>query len=249
MGGDFLTLAPSRLESMCGRISMEAMLSDVATEFGSSSMPERELPMDWNIKPTQDVYVIKNESIEIASWGLIAPWAKSAPEALKSQSSAINARSETVHEKPTFKNAFRKSRCLVPATGYYEWATELGRYKPRQPIHVSRDDQKLLAFAAIWDQWISPEGEVRSSVAIITREAVGELAEVHSRMPMFLPRDRWQAWMDPQLQDPIKVRALFDDFQPDANLRFWPVSDLVNSIRNSGPELIAPVDIVPETLF
>jgi len=152
---------------------MEEMLTDMVAEFGLKGLPNRELPMDWNIKPTQDIYVIKNETLEISSWGLIAPWSKTNAEALKSQSIAINARSETVHEKPTFKNAFRKSRCLVPASGYFEWATELGRYKPRQPIYVSRDDDKMLAFAGIQDQWVSPEGEIRSSVAILTREAVG----------------------------------------------------------------------------
>jgi putative SOS response-associated peptidase YedK len=234
---------------MCGRISMDAMLSDVAKQFGAHHLPERELDPDWNIKPTQDLYVIKNDTIEIASWGLIAPWSKSTPEALKSQSNAINARSESVHEKPTFKKAFRSSRCLVPATGYYEWASELGLYKPKQPIYVSREDGKLLAFAAIRDRWISPEGDTKDSVAILTREAVGELAKAHSRMPVFLPEDRFAAWMDPALTDVEKIRALLDDYQPDANLRFWPVSDLVNSIRNSGPELIEPIELVPETLF
>jgi putative SOS response-associated peptidase YedK len=234
---------------MCDRFAMEEMLNDMVAEFGLKGLPNRELPFDWNIKPTQDIYIIKNENLEIASWGLIAPWSKNAAEALKSQSAAINARSETVHEKPTFKNAFRRSRCLVPASGYYEWATELGQYKPRQPVYISRDDGKMLAFAGIYDQWVSPEGEIRDSVAIITREAVGELATVHSRMPMFLPKDRWDAWMDPSLQDIDKVRDLFENFQPDANLRFWPVADSVNSIRNGGPELIKPIELLPETLF
>lgn len=228
---------------------MDAMASDIAREFGIKSLPERELPTNWNIKPTEDIYFIKNESLNIASWGLIAPWSKSTEEAAKSQSKAINARSETVHEKPTFRKAFRSSRCLVPATGYYEWATELGPYKPRQPIYVSRDDEKLLAFAGIYDQWLSPEGETKTSLAIITRDAVGELATVHSRMPMFLPAERFDAWMDPQFKDVEKVRALFDNFQPDAHLRFWPVADLVNSIRNNGSELIEPIDPRQETLF
>ena len=228
---------------------MEEMLNDMVAEFGLTGLPNRELSFDWNIKPTQDVYIVKNDSLEIASWGLIASWSKTKAEALKSQSAAINARSETVHEKPTFKNAFRRSRCLVPASGYYEWATELGKYKPRQPVYISRDDGKMLAFAGIHDQWVSPQGEIRDSVAIITREAVGDLATVHSRMPMFLPKDRWGAWMDPALQDVNKVRLLFDGFQPDAHLRFWTVSDAVNSIKNSGRELIEPFDVIPETLF
>ena len=234
---------------MCGRISMEAMLKDVAGEFKDISLPERELKPNWNVKPTQDVYVITSDSIKIASWGMIAPWSKSTTEALKSQPNAINARSESVHEKPTFRNAFKKSRCLVPATGYYEWASELGKYKPRQPIYVSRDDEKLLFFSAICETWISPNGEAKESISIITREAVGELATFHSRMPMFLPRDRWDMWLDLGNQDVTKVRALFDDFQPDANLRFWPVADLVNFIANDRPELIEPIEHTPETLF
>jgi putative SOS response-associated peptidase YedK len=125
----------------------------------------------------------------------------------------------------------------------------LGDYKPRQPIYISRDDGKILAFAGIQDRWTSPEGETKDSVSIITREAVGQLAKFHSRMPMFLPRERWGKWLDPELQDVETIRNLFEDFQPDANLQFWPVADLVNSIRNNGPELIAPVAVVPETLF
>ena len=228
---------------------MEAMLQDVVREFGVDSKQARELQSNYNIKPTEDLYVITKDQINVASWGMIAPWSRSNSEALKSQSKAINARSETVHEKPTFKKAFRRSRCLVPATGYYEWATELGDYKPRQPIYICRDDGKIMAFAGIHDRWISPDGEPRDSVSIITREAVGNLAKFHSRMPMFLPRDRWSKWIDPDLQDVDTIRNLFEDFQPDANLRFWPVADLVNSIRSNGPELIAPVAVFPETLF
>ena len=234
---------------MCGRISMEAMLRDIVREFGVDSEQARELQANYNIKPTEDLYVITQDQITIASWGMIAPWSKSTPEALKSQSKAINARSETVHEKPTFKNAFRRSRCLVPATGYYEWATELGEFKPRQPMYVSRNDGQLLAFAGIHDRWVSPEGESRDSVSIITREAVGDLAKFHSRMPMFLPKERCVKWLDPKLQDVETIRSLFENFQPDANLQFWPVAELVNSIRSNGPELIAPIEVIPETLF
>ena len=235
---------------MCGRFALSAMLTDIAEEFSTNAMPNRTLPVDWNIKPTQDIYIIKNESIEIASWGLIAPWSKNLVEALRSQSQAINARSESVHEKPTFRNAFRNRRCLVPASGYYEWATELGQYKTKQPVFISRDDQRLLAFAGIFDRWISPEGEIRDSVSIITRDAVNQLAQVHNRMPVFLPQERWQAWMDPDLTDVERVRSLMQIPEPDAHLKFWPVADLVNSIRNNGPELVAPIELgEPETLF
>jgi putative SOS response-associated peptidase YedK len=235
---------------MCGRFALSAMLTDIAEEFSTSAEPDRTLPVDWNIKPTQDIYIVKNQEIKIASWGLIAPWSKNSSDALRSQSQAINARSESVHEKPTFRTAFRQSRCLVPATGYYEWATELGRYKTKQPVFISRDDERLLAFAGIFDHWISPEGEIRDSVAIITRDAVGDLAKVHNRMPLFLPRDRWGAWMDSTVTNVEEIRTLMQVPDPDAHLRYWPVSTLVNSIRNNGAELIAPIELGdPETLF
>ena len=235
---------------MCGRFALSAMLTDIAEEFSTQALPDRTLPVDWNIKPTQDIYIIKNKEINIASWGLIAPWSKNSQDALRSQSQAINARSESVHEKPTFRSAFRTHRCLVPASGYYEWATELGRYKTKQPVFISRDDNKLLAFAGIYDRWISPEGEIRDSVAIITRDAVGDLAKVHNRMPLFLPRDRWNAWMDSNLTDVEQVRALMNAPKPDDHLRYWPVKPLVNSIRNNGAELVEPIELgEPETLF
>ena len=226
------------------------MISDIAEEFSTNSAPGISLPADWNIKPTNDVYIIKNQAIEIASWGMIAHWSKSDDEAAKSQSSAINARSESVHEKPTFKSAFRSNRCLLPATGYYEWASELGKYKTKQPIYISRDDEKLLAFSGIFQSWTSPSGRVIQSVAIITRQAVGQLAQVHSRMPVFLPRERWQDWMNPKINDVDKIRALMDVPYPDANLRFHPVSSAVNSITGSGPGLIEQIELgEPETLF
>jgi putative SOS response-associated peptidase YedK len=235
---------------MCGRYALSAAISDIAQEFSTNSAPELSLPADWNIKPTNDVYIIKNQAIEIASWGMIAHWSKSDDEAAKSQSSAINARSESVHEKPTFKSAFRSNRCLLPATGYYEWASELGKYKTKQPIYISRDDNKLLAFTGIFQSWTSPSGRVIQSVSIITRQAVGQLALVHSRMPVFLPRDRWADWMNPKINDVAKIRSLMDIPNPDANLGFHPVSSAVNSITGSGPELIAPIELgEPETLF
>lgn len=235
---------------MCGRYALSAAISDIAEEFSTNSAPELSLPVDWNIKPTNDVYIIKNQAIEIASWGMIAHWSKSDDEAAKSQSSAINARSESVHEKPTFKSAFRSNRCLLPATGYYEWASELGKYKTKQPIYISRDDNKLLAFTGIFQSWTSPSGRVIQSVSIITRQAVGQLALVHSRMPVFLPRDRWVDWMNPKLNDVERIRSLMDVPTPDANLRFHPVSSAVNSIAGSGPGLIEPIELgEPETLF
>jgi putative SOS response-associated peptidase YedK len=222
------------------------MMTDIAEEFSTKAEPERMLPVDWNIKPTQDIYIIRQNAqgvreVSIASWGMIAPWSKTSTEAQRSQSMAINARSESVHEKPTFRKAFKSQRCLVPASGYYEWATALGPYKTKQPFFISRDDGKLISFAGIFDLWQSPEGEIRESVSIITRDAEGELGTIHNRMPVCMPKDRWEQWLDQTLNNTEGITSLMSLPNPQEHLRFWPVRDLINSIRNSGPELAEPV--------
>jgi putative SOS response-associated peptidase YedK len=239
---------------MCGRYALSAMIAEIAEEFTTVGVPERTLPVNWNIKPTEDIYIIKNidnqRKIDVVSWGLIAPWAQDGAAALRSQSQAINARSESVAEKPTFRSAFRKTRCLIPASGYYEWATELGSFKSKQPVYISRKDSQLLAFAGIFSSWVSPEGVVRKSAAIITCDAQGELAKIHNRMPVFLPRDDWDSWLNPDFTNQDKLKVLIDKREDDQKLQFWPVRPLVNSIRNNGPELIEPIEAgEPETLF
>ncbi len=239
---------------MCGRYALSAMIAEIAEEFTTVGVPERTLPVNWNIKPTEDIYIIKSidnqRKIDVVSWGLIAPWAQDGAAALRSQSQAINARSESVAEKPTFRSAFRKTRCLIPASGYYEWATELGSFKSKQPVYISRKDSQLLAFAGIFSSWVSPEGVVRKSAAIITCDAQGELAKIHNRMPVFLPRDDWDSWLNPDFTNHDKLKVLIERREDDQELQFWPVRPLVNSIRNNGPELIEPIEAgEPETLF
>ncbi len=239
---------------MCGRYALSAMIAEIAEEFTTVGVPERTLPVNWNIKPTEDIYIIKNidnqRKIDVVSWGLIAPWAQDGAAALRSQSQAINARSESVAEKPTFRSAFRKTRCLIPASGYYEWATELGSFKSKQPVYISRKDSQLLAFAGIFSSWVSPEGVVRKSAAIITCDAQGELAKIHNRMPVFLPRDDWDSWLNPDFTNHDKLKVLIERREDDQELQFWPVRPLVNSIRNNGAELIEPIEAgEPETLF
>jgi len=249
---------------MCGRFALSKLPAELIEEFEihtGKTLPI--LPADWNITPTRDIYIVRNESenkrdLAIASWGIIAPWSKDSDAAIKSQSQAINARSETVDQKPTFRSAFRSRRCLIPADGYYEWATEMGPYPPKQPFYISDDisadsaigKSQSLAFAGIWDRWIAPDGTVRDSAAIITRPAVEFLATVHSRMPTFLPRDRWDHWLDRSVQDVDEIRAMMELESPAIGLKAVPVASLVNSIRNNGPELIAPIELgEPQTLF
>lgn len=215
------------------------------------------LPLNWNIAPTNEIYIVRNRSresyqpdLESASWGLIAPWQKSLIEARAGQSHAINARSESIHEKPTFRDAFRTSRCLIPATGYYEWATSLGKYSPKQPFYITSRDGSPLSIAGICSTWTSEKGEVIQSASIITREAVDGLATIHSRMPVFMPRERWQEWLDPMNRDIKSVQMLMEREDPADGLVTRPVSTRVNIVANNGPELIDAIELgEPETLF
>ncbi len=226
-------------------------------EFGiTGSVPSSPLPASWNITPTKEIYIVRenladhSRDLATASWGLIAPWQKDLVTARASQSHAINARRESVFEKPTFRDAFRKRRCLVPADGYYEWATALGPYRPKQPFFISRSDGRSISLAAIWSQWISPRGEKIESVAIITREAVGVLAPIHSRMPVFMHKDRWDSWLDPARTEIGELRALMEYSGPDQGLTVHAISTAVNSVSNDGIQLIAPIILgEPETLF
>ena len=243
---------------MCGRYAQSLNTSELAEEFGIGvQTPAEELPMSWNIAPTNPIYIVRasqtiaeQKELSIASWGIMAHWHQSEAEARASQSHAINARSESIHEKPTFRHAFRTSRCLIPATGYYEWATSLGKYAPKQPFYISRLDKGQLSIAGIWSSWQSEKGQVIQSAAIITREAVGELATIHSRMPVFMPEERWSDWLDPEGRDINRLIKLMVNADPAAGVAPVPVSSRVNVVANNGPELIAPIELgAPETLF
>lgn len=242
---------------MCGRFAQSKMDDALVEEFGiTGTVPNSPLPASWNITPTKEIYVVRENpsnllrDLSTASWGMIAPWQKDLASARGSQSHAINARSESVFEKPTFRDSFRKRRCLVPADGYYEWASALGPYRPKQPFFISRTDGRSISLAGIWSRWISPSGQEIESVAIITREAVGILAPIHSRMPVFIPSDRWENWLDPTKTEIDELRALMEYSDPDAGLAVHAVSNEVNSVAHDGPQLIVPITLgEPETLF
>jgi putative SOS response-associated peptidase YedK len=215
------------------------------------------LPLNWNVAPTNEIYIVKDQGpdsesriLDHASWGLIAPWQKSFVDARAGQSHAINARSESIHEKPTFRDAFRTSRCLIPATGYFEWATSLGKYPPKQPFYITSADSSPLSIAGICSTWRSEKGELIQSAAIITREAVDELATIHSRMPVFMARGRWDEWLDPRNREIEKLQALMSHPNPAAGLITRPVSPRVNIVANNGPGIIEEYELgEPETLF
>jgi putative SOS response-associated peptidase YedK len=241
---------------MCGRYAQAQGMDEIIERFDlDSSLVDKSLPLNWNIAPTNEIYIIRdNESgrvLDSASWGLIAPWQKNFTEARNSQSHAINARSESIHEKPTFRQAFRTTRCLIPATGYYEWATSLGKYPPKQPFYIcSQDEGKSLSIAGIWSTWKSESGAEIQSAAIITREAVGELATIHSRMPVFMPKDRWDSWLDPKNREIETLISLMEIADPAAGLITRPVAPKVNLVANNGAELIAAIELgEAQTLF
>ena len=241
---------------MCGRYAISKLPEELIEEFEiTAGHTGVVLPADWNISPTKPIYVIRNNSdakreLVNLSWGLIAPWSKSSKEAIKSQSSAINARTESVDIKPTFKNAFKYHRCLIPATGYYEWATELGEFASKQPFYIHSKTDKTLAFAGIYSSWQDESGAVKESAALITRPAVDFLEKIHHRMPTFLPNDRWDIWLDSKQNNVTELKELLN-FSDEANgLVADPVSTKVNATRNNGPELITPIEIGdPQTLF
>jgi putative SOS response-associated peptidase YedK len=211
------------------------------------------LPANWNVTPTSLVYAIREDKatskrdLFTPSWGLIAPWSKDQASALKSQSNAINARIESVHEKPTFRSAFASRRCIIPVTGYYEWATENGPFAPKQPFYIHREDS-VLALAGIFDRWVDSNGEIHESCSIITRPAIGKLATIHHRMPTFITQERWDAWLSPEPREAAELHVILDDAdgasavteEVVAGLVADPVSTKVNFTRNNGPELIVP---------
>ena len=242
---------------MCGRYALNISGEDLALEFAAGVPNTALTASNWNISPTTPIPFIAADNqagdarqIHMARWGLIPSWAKDATR----QSNAINARVESIAEKPTFKSAFRSRRCLIPATGYYEWATELGQYKPKQPIYISNTDKSSIAIAGIYEEWINPQTSLPiTTAAIITREVAGILKPVHHRMPVILPKSLWSSWLSnktlsgDEISDYLKM---IDLENPDSGLTFWPVSDEVNNARNSGSQLAAQIPLPSSgTLF
>jgi putative SOS response-associated peptidase YedK len=229
---------------MCGRYALNISGEDLALEFAAGVKDAAFTPSNWNISPTTVIPFINADdekgeirNVNTASWGLIPSWAKDASRA----SNAINARVESISGKPTFKSAFKSRRCLIPVTGYYEWATELGKYKPKQPFYISHKNKHSLAIAGIYESWVNPVSKSSlTTAAIITREAVGILAPIHHRMPIILPKDLWSTWLSSKPLLPNEINDYLNMINiknADQDLIFWPVSDDVNNARNTGADL------------
>ena len=242
---------------MCGRYALNISGEDLALEFAAGIKDASFTSRNWNISPTTAIPFITatdnagiDRSISTASWGLIPTWAKDASR----QSNAINARVETVAEKPSFRAAFRARRCLIPVSGYYEWATEFGGYKPKQPFYISNQDGSTLAIAGIYESWVNPVSNQQiTTTAIITRSALGKLIPIHNRMPVILPKSLWPTWLSTTQLEKDEVNDylnMIDLPNSDQQLTFWPVSDQVNNARNNGEQLAKAVELPPPvTLF
>ncbi len=199
-------------------------------------MPE--LTPRFNIAPTQHIPVVRqaddgSRRLDLLHWGLIPSWAKDPAMGAH----MINARAETVAEKPSFRRAFQRRRCLVPADGFYEWQIRRGA---KQPYFIHRADGEPFAIAGLWERWQPPWGEPVESCALVTTQAVEPVRSVHPRMPVILPASAYGPWLDPRLDTATELRALLAE----GNVREMEavaVSTRVNDPRNDRPECIEPL--------
>jgi putative SOS response-associated peptidase YedK len=223
---------------MCGRFSQERPASELAEIFAAEPLAE-ELGSRWNVAPTDEAYVVvqreDRRAIVAYRWGLIPHWADSA----KVASRMFNARSESLGRSPAFADALRRKRCLVPVDGFYEWQRIGSR---RQPFTIGRADARPLVLAGLWSGWRDPAKDlVVRTFTIVTTRPNEQMAGLHDRMPVVLPEAAWDLWLDPELADTAELQGLFEPTDEVA-LRIDPVADLVNNVRNDGPELIRPID-------
>lgn len=221
---------------MCGRYVLKATLPEIARLLGMHV--DLALEPSYNIAPTSSVPACamvepNGKQLALMHWGLIPPWAKKPESGYR----LINARAETVAEKPAFRSAFRHRRCLIPADGYYEWKSIEGR---KQPYYFSMKDGNPFCFAGIWERWQPAEGEPVESCAIITTGANALGAQVHHRMPVILAQDVHARWLDPRTTASSQLLPLLQPFAPHA-MSVYPVSTLVNNARIDESRCITPL--------
>jgi putative SOS response-associated peptidase YedK len=226
---------------MCGRYLITSAPEAFRRLFGYPEQPN--FPPRYNVTPTQPVPIVRvvegARQFALVRWGLIPPWV----EDPRNFSLLINARGESVNDKPAFRNAMRRRRCLFPADGFYEWKAD-GRH--RRPYLVRPKHGGPIAYAGLWESWMGRNGEEMETAAIVTTSASRDIAHLHDRMPVIVPPDAFDFWLDCSNVDAITAAALFVPTQPGA-LEAYEVSPAVNSADNDSPELIAPysADAVP----
>jgi putative SOS response-associated peptidase YedK len=245
---------------MCGRYASSRRPEDLIEEFEvvESKVPEPLAP-DFNVAPTKEVYAVverppsgekeatPERQLRVLTWGLVPFWAKDP----KIGNRMINARMETVAEKPAYRRALASRRCLLPADGYFEWyptdeKTKGGKPK-KQPFFIHPKDGSTLAMAGLYEIWRDPEkaedAEDRFlwSCTVITTDAPDDLGKIHDRMPLMVEREQWAAWLDPRT-DNDTVLDLLVPAAP-GRLEAYPVSLAVNAVKNNGPELVEPIEL------
>ena len=229
---------------MCGRIVLNTAPGELATEFRLNAEPT--LVPRFNIAPTQPVAAVRVGDggvrvCDLLPWGLVPKWSPDPRVGAK----MFNARSETVTEKPSFREAFARRRCLVPVTGFYEWKR---RGDQSEPHYFTSPDNRLLALAGLWERWEYPGGDVLETCSVLTTAANRLMRRVHHRMPVILPAAAHDRWLDTPPDQAEDLRALLTPAGENA-LRTWPVETLVNRVVNDGPELIVPVHDDPPDQF
>lgn len=231
----FFTEIIERGDPMCGRFSLATELTRLIEKF--QFIFADHLRPRYNIAPSQTILTVaqgKDERVgKFMRWGLIPCWAKDARIGYK----MINARAETLAEKPAYKTPFCKQRCLIPADGFYEWK-KLGERK--QPYRFQLKNGDPFAFAGLWDRW-KQGNEILFSCTIITVSPNPLASKVHNRMPLILPEDAYDLWLSPNT-DPDSLQTLFLPY-PEEEMEAYPVSPLVNSPQNDDSSLTVPVDL------
>jgi putative SOS response-associated peptidase YedK len=221
---------------MCGRFTLTVNPADLQDAFENVTFPQKFAPR-YNIAPTQPILAIPNDESSTAVfflWGLIPMWAKDPSIGNK----LINARAETLAEKPSFRGSLKYKRCLVLADGFYEWKAGAG--KTKTPYFIHMNDRRPFAFAGLWDTWTGPDGSPVKTCTIITTDPNDLMALIHNRMPAILhPRD-YARWLDPSPQAPDALLPLLKPY-PDEEMSAFPVSTMVNKPENDIPELVVQV--------
>ena len=226
---------------MCGRFSLALPAQTIAEFF--KTLVLQAVPPRYNIAPTQDVLAIRARAEENGRyaqplrWGLVPSWSKD----IKIGAKLTNARSETLGQKPSFRNAYKYRRCLIPTDGFYEWKRD-GAGK--QPYFFHAADKSPLGFAGLWEHWSGPSGEELETCTIITTDANRLMAPVHHRMPVILKPEDYDRWLDPGQRDRAKLESLLVPC-PDGLLAAYPVGTHVNRAGNEGPKCIEPMPTDP----
>lgn len=230
---------------MCGRFAASSSVEELTAFFEIDEVVEPLPAPRYNIAPTMPIAAVFTHVGEAASsrrlaalrWGLVPSWAKDPDHGAR----LINARVETVAEKPSFRAALARRRCLIPADGYFEWRprTSAPGKAVKQPYFIAPRDGRPLAMAGLYEYWRGPDGGWLVTAAIITTEATDEVGVLHDRMPMVVTPQNWQAWLDPEVRGPVTELLT----APAAEVSFHPVSQAVNRVGNDGPELLEPIEL------